>query len=133
MLLNVFPWSVIPITEQQDTVGPITRSVTDAAILLSIVAGPDPADNFTFSQPLPVPDYTKALNTSALQGKRIGVVRLDEYLTQNDPNVDVAFNESIRTIQRLRATAVDPVVIPSLAEILDSQNETLVTTVDFKV
>ena len=51
----------------------MTRSVTDAAIVLSVIAGKDPKDNFTLAQPDTVPDYTKALNTSALQGARIGV------------------------------------------------------------
>ncbi|KAF9442738.1 amidase signature enzyme, partial [Macrolepiota fuliginosa MF-IS2] len=66
---------VIPISEHQDTVGPMTRSMTDAAIVLSVIAGKDPNDNFTLAQPDVVPDYTKALNKNALRGKRIGVPR----------------------------------------------------------
>ena len=38
----------------------MTRSIADAAIVLSVIAGPDPNDNFTLAQPSPVPDYTKA-------------------------------------------------------------------------
>jgi amidase len=49
------------------------RSMTDAAIVLTAIAGKDSNDNFTLAQPDTVPDYTKALNTSALQGVRIGV------------------------------------------------------------
>jgi Asp-tRNA(Asn)/Glu-tRNA(Gln) amidotransferase A subunit family amidase len=60
----------------RDTVGPIVRSIADAAAVLSVIAGKDPLDNFTLAQPDTVPDYTKALNKSALAGARIGVVSL---------------------------------------------------------
>ena len=61
---------VVPISEHQDTVGPMTRSVADAAIILSAIAGRDPRDNFTLAQPAVVPDYTKALRADGL--KRVG-------------------------------------------------------------
>ena len=64
----------------------MVRSVSDAAIVLSIIAGPDPKDNFTLAQPLPVPDFTKALDKNALKGKRIGVPRkifLNDSITGN--------------------------------------------------
>ena len=48
--------------------GPICRSVADAAAILSVIAGPDPLDNFTLVQPFPVPDFSKALNTLFLPG-----------------------------------------------------------------
>ncbi|KAK7062779.1 hypothetical protein VNI00_000268 [Paramarasmius palmivorus] len=60
---------VIPISANQDTIGPITRSVSDAAIVLSVIAGKDPNDNFTLAQPDTVPDFTLALDANALQGK----------------------------------------------------------------
>lgn len=71
--LTIF--SVIPISEHQDTIGPMTRSIADAAVVLSIIAGKDPNDNFTLAQPAVVPDFTKALKKDALKGKRIGVPR----------------------------------------------------------
>ncbi|KIK52738.1 hypothetical protein GYMLUDRAFT_179802 [Collybiopsis luxurians FD-317 M1] len=125
---------VIPISEHQDTVGPIVRSVSDAAIVLSIIAGKDPNDNFTLSQPDPVPDYTQALNKRSLVGKRIGVPRqvfLDD--TGLDPSVLAAFEEALDTIRGLGATVVDPADLPSAQEILDSNNETVVLDVDFKI
>lgn len=64
--LDVFQ-QVIPISQNQDTVGPIVRSVTDAAIVLGAMAGRDPTDNFTLAQPLIVPDYTKALDKNGLK------------------------------------------------------------------
>lgn len=121
----------------QDTIGPMVRSVSDAAIVLSIIAGPDPNDNFTLAQPTPVPDFTRALtNPNALRGRRIGVPRrvfLNDGVTGNDPFVNVAFQEALETIKRLGATVVDPADLPSADEIVVSDNETFVLDVDFKV
>ncbi|KAF8188067.1 amidase signature enzyme [Pholiota molesta] len=97
---------VIPISEHQDTVGPITRSLTDAAI--------DPNDNYTLAQPSVVPDFTKALNKNALKGRRIGVPRrefLNDSITGNDPFINL--------------------ICPH--KILNSQNETVVLKADFKI
>lgn len=127
---------VIPISEHQDTVGPLTRSVTDAAIVLSIIAGPDPNDNFTLAQPMPVPDYIMALSNTSLVGKRIGVPRavfLNDSLTGNDPYVNQIFEQALETLQILGATIVDPADLPSAYEIYESNNETVVLDVDFKV
>ncbi|OBZ66433.1 hypothetical protein A0H81_13690 [Grifola frondosa] len=127
---------VVPISEHQDTIGPITRSVADAAIVLSIIAGIDPNDNFTLAQPSPVPDYTQALNKDALKGKRIGVPRtvfLNDNITGNDPFVNVMFEQALETLRGLGATVVDPANLPSANEIAVSNNETIVLDVDFKI
>jgi amidase len=127
---------VIPISEHQDTVGPLTRSVTDAAIVLSIIAGPDSNDNFTLAQPTPVPDYTMALSNTSLVGKRIGVPRavfLNDSMTGNDPYVNEVFDQALETLKVLGATIVDPADLPSAYEIYESNNETVVLDVDFKV
>ncbi|KAJ7091007.1 amidase signature enzyme [Mycena epipterygia] len=127
---------VVPISAHQDTVGPITRSVTDAAIVLSIIAGKDPNDNFTLAQPPVVPDFTKALNKNALKGKRIGVPRrvvLNDTLSGNDPSIGIAFEKALLTIKALGATIVDPADLPSADEFVTSNNETIVLEVDFKV
>jgi len=127
---------VIPISEHQDTVGPITRSVTDAAIVLSIIAGPDPNDNFTMAQPMPVPNYSMALSNTSLVGKRIGVPRavfLNDSMTGNDPYVNQIFEQALGTLKSLGATIVDPADLPSAYEIYQSNNETVILDVDFKV
>ncbi|PPQ89267.1 hypothetical protein CVT25_001351 [Psilocybe cyanescens] len=127
---------VIPITEHQDTVGPMTRSMTDAAIVLSVIAGKDPNDNYTLSQPDAVPDFTKALNKNALKGKRIGVPRhvfSNESISGIHPYVSVAFKQALDTIRSLGATVIDPADLPSADEIISSSNETLVMAVDFKI
>ncbi|THH02044.1 hypothetical protein EW026_g768 [Hermanssonia centrifuga] len=127
---------VVPISDHQDTVGPIVRSVADAAAVLSVIAGKDPNDNFTLAQPSPVPDFTKALNPNALKGKRIGVPRkvfLNDSISGNDPFVNVAFEAALDTIRGLGATVVDPADLPSAEEIAVSNNETFVLDVDFKI
>ncbi|KAJ7215196.1 amidase signature enzyme [Mycena rebaudengoi] len=127
---------VIPISAHQDTVGPMTRSIADAALVLSIIAGKDPNDNFTLAQPDKVPDFTKALNKNALKGKRIGVPRhvfLNDSISGNDPSINIAFEKALLVIKSLGATIVDPADLPSADEIVFSNNETIVLNVDFKV
>lgn len=114
----------------------MTRSVTDAAIVLSIIAGKDPNDNFTLAQPPIVPDFVNFLSKNALKGKRIGVPRkvfLNDSITGNDPSVGVAFEEALGIMKQLGAEVVDPADLPSATEIAASDNETIVLDVDFKV
>ncbi|KAH9848115.1 amidase signature enzyme [Lenzites betulinus] len=122
---------VIPISAHQDTVGPMARSVADAAVVLSIIAGRDPRDNFTLAQPPIVPDYTKALKADGLKGVRLGVPR--KFFTRTNANIVAAFNASLDTIRNLGATIVDPADFPDFAELEASRNETIVTQTDFKV
>ncbi|KEY64704.1 hypothetical protein S7711_02903 [Stachybotrys chartarum IBT 7711] len=66
---------VIPISEHQDTIGPMTRTVKDAAIILQSIAGFDVNDNYTKAIPHcgRIPDYVAACDAGALQGARIGI------------------------------------------------------------
>ncbi|TFK78316.1 amidase signature enzyme [Polyporus arcularius HHB13444] len=124
---------VIPISEHQDTVGPMARSVADAAILLSIIAGPDPRDNYTLVQPPAVPNYTKALNASALRGVRLGVPRrFFNYRNRLDEHIIAAFNSSLDTMRALGATIVDPADFVNHEELVVSTNESIVIDVDLK-
>ena len=66
---------IIPIAPSQDTAGPMARSVADAAVLLSAMAGSDPKDAATADASLKASDYTRYLNRNALKGARIGVVK----------------------------------------------------------
>ncbi len=66
---------VVPISAAQDTAGPITRTVADAAVLLTAMAGSDPADPATASADRQMSDYSSFLDQSALDGARIGVWR----------------------------------------------------------
>jgi amidase len=66
---------VIPITRSQDTLGPMGRSVRDAALLFSAIVGRDPADPVTSDADRYREDYAAALSADALQGVRLGVLR----------------------------------------------------------
>ncbi len=95
---------VIPIAISQDTVGPIARTVTDAAILLGAIAGPDPDDPFT--KDCKPTDYTKALDPHALAGARIGVPRKNFF--GNNRNVDAVMTAALAKLKELGAVLVDP-------------------------
>ena len=105
-------WSragVVPISADQDTAGPMTRNVTDAAVLLGAATGVDPRDAATAAQTgHAFTDYTQFLDDKALSGARIGVWRAGTY----DPSLVGSVVEPIldRTIGALRAegaTVVD--------------------------
>lgn len=68
---------VVPVSEHQDTVGPMARTVKDAALLLQAIAGPDSRDKYTLESPFGtnVPNYAAACKPSGLRGKRIGIAR----------------------------------------------------------
>jgi amidase len=65
----------VPISATMDTTGPMARSVRDAAMLLTVMAGSDPADPSTKDADANKKDYVAGLSTDALKGKRLGVVR----------------------------------------------------------
>ena len=67
---------IIPVVDTQDTAGPMTRNVTDAAILLEVLSGEDASDPATLRTPRPEVSYRSALGAESLMGRRIGVVRL---------------------------------------------------------
>src|SRR6202040_4040250 len=65
---------IVPIAASQDTAGPITKTVADAAVELTALAGADPLDPATALNPLVGHDFARDLRTDALRGARIGVV-----------------------------------------------------------
>ena len=88
---RVSRYGVIPITADQDTPGPMARTVTDAAILLGVLegAGPDPNDPATkLCAPPPDSDYTKFLVRDGLKGARIGIPRAFYYDKVKAPGSD---------------------------------------------
>jgi amidase len=108
-------YGVIPITADQDTAGPMARTVTDAAILLGVLEGtPDPNDSATTAcTRVPGGDYTKFLNAGALKGARIGVPRT---FTRGALNADESrlLAEAIAVLQKRGAVIIDPAEIPSV-------------------
>jgi amidase len=118
---------IIPISHNQDTAGPLARDVTDAAILLSALAGSDPNDPATVDADKHATDYTRFLDPNGLRGKRIGVVRA---LAGNEPNADRVLDEAIAAMKAQGAIIVDPVTLPHLSELGDP--EMTVMLYDFK-
>ncbi|KAL1304087.1 hypothetical protein AAFC00_000522 [Neodothiora populina] len=125
---------VIPISEHQDTVGPMARTVKDAAYLLQAIAGQDSNDNYTSAIPNngSIPDYVAACNYSALSGARIGVAWnvLDLWAADTDAPVVSAFYDAIATIKAAGATIVSA-NFTGFAAYTKDNNETLVLNADF--
>ncbi|HET9694245.1 MAG TPA: amidase, partial [Steroidobacteraceae bacterium] len=102
---------IIPISLEQDTAGPITRNVTDAAVLLGVMAGVDPKDPATYEQVgHAYRDYTQFLDGTALQGARIGVWRESTYEYGGesvDAGVSAVMEQTIAALKAAGATVVD--------------------------
>ena len=104
---------IIPISISQDTAGPMTRNVADAAALLTVLAAADASDPAASERKDPTPiDYTTHLKAGALQGARIGVVRK---LMGYQPDTDAAMARAIAAMQAAGATVVDA-QIPTLGQ-----------------
>jgi amidase len=115
---------IIPIAHSQDTAGPMARTVSDAAILLTALAGIDSRDAATAaSKDHSSPDYTKFLNVDGLKGARIGVMR-EKFFGFND-SVDALMATAIDDMKRLGAIVVDPTEIPTNGKYDDTELEVL--------
>jgi amidase len=123
-------YGVIPITADHDTAGPMTRTVTDAAIMLGALEGasPDPNDAATRTcTPPPGRDYTKFLNASGLKGARIGIPRAFYYDAVKlpgeqrprgglNPEQAKVMADAIAVLKQQGATVVDPADVPSFVD-----------------
>ena len=99
-------FGVLPLSTTLDTVGPLTRTVEDAALLTRALSGADPRDSSTLAAP--VADYsTIPLGASALQGLRIVVLPPDQLPTIMAQDVGVVLNTTIATLQAGGATIVE--------------------------
>lgn len=111
---------IIPIAHSQDTAGPMARTVTDAAMLLSAISGFDPRDPITRNSLRS--DYTKLLDANGLRGARIGVAR--KSFGFNDA-VDKLMNDAIDVMKRSGAIMIDPANIPTAGKFDESELEVL--------
>ena len=100
----------MPLSFSLDTVGPLTRTLEDAALIAQIIAGPDPKD--PTSDARPVPDYVAELD-KPIEGLRIGRPRRYFY-DDCDAQIAAAMEESLETFRKLGARVVD-VDVPDLA------------------
>lgn len=130
---------VIPLTGDQDTAGPMARTVTDAAIMLGALEGdaPDPDDPATqLCEPPSGGDYTQFLDVGALQGARIGIPRALYYDSVQAPGSEdwrgglsdaerAVMEEAMDILEAQGAVIVDPANIPSV--ISDDEDGNLLT------
>ncbi|MBD7922039.1 amidase [Xanthomonas bonasiae] len=115
---------ILPISASQDTAGPMTRSVADAATLLSVLAAPDPADPATAAAPRPPGyDYAAHLRRDALRGARIGL--LPSPLTQT-PDIAAAQARAVAALRAAGATVV-AARIPTAGQWDDAELTVLLT------
>ena len=109
---------IVPLNLKQDVGGPITRTVTDAAVMLDTLAGFDPGDPITETSIGKIPEsYTESLNANGLNGTRIGIIRqiveADVAGEVADPEVVGLMNAAIEDMKAQGAEVFD-VVVPDL-------------------
>ena len=97
---RVSRYGLVAFASSLDQIGPITKDVADAAILLTVIAGHDPLDST--SAPVPVPDYTRVFKRKDLRKVRIGVPM--EYFAEGlDPQIEQAVGVAIAELKELGA------------------------------
>jgi amidase len=120
---------IIPIALEQDTAGPMARTVRDAALLLGVMEGVDPQDPATGRcPPPPGGDYVAGLRTDALRGARVGIPRAYFYdkvasgpaarVARNglEPGEAALMSEAVAVLRAQGAEIVDPADIPSVVD-----------------
>ena len=116
----------MPQGPSRDTLGPITRTVRDNALLLDVLAGYDPKDAITAASDRRIPkSYADGLTRDGLKGMRIGVLRLS---LSKDANPDLADFKEVRTIvgrvaqdmAALGAQVIDPVEVSGLFDLMQA-------------
>jgi amidase len=129
-------YGIIPITADQDTAGPMARSVTDAAILLGVLEAGSPDDHDPATKacaPPPGHDYRPFLKADALRGARIGVPRAFYYDKTTPPGATEArggltpeqakvMAEAVEILKAKGAVVVDPADIPSVVDPDEKRN-----------
>ena len=93
---------IVPISHSQDTAGPMTDNVREAAELLTVIAGSDPRDPATRDADRHKTDYAAHLDANSLKGERIGVLRF-----ASTDQLDPAFNTALAILRRQGAILVD--------------------------
>jgi amidase len=115
---------IVPIAHSQDTAGPMTRTVRDAAILLTAMAGIDAKDSATArSARYTARDYTQSLDPAGLKGARIGIPR--KKLFGYSDGADRVGTDAIAVMKEAGAVIIDPADIPRVDGFDDPEFEVL--------
>ncbi|KAK3028673.1 hypothetical protein RJ639_037853 [Escallonia herrerae] len=128
----------IPITPRQDTIGPITRTVTDAVYVLDAIVGVDLRDHeatVAASKFIPPAGYKHFLNKAGLKGKRLGVV-MNPFLALLNRSADAPiFKDHLKTLRQGGATVLENLEIASIDVIMDpfQSGEEVATLAEFKL
>ena len=115
---------IVPISASQDTAGPMAATVGEAAALLAVIAGSDPADSATAEADRRKLDYAARLDANSLRGKRIGVMRFASGF-----GTDAAFEMALATLRAKGAILVD---IKKFDDSMIGDNELNVLLTEFK-
>ncbi len=119
-------FGMMPASPTRDTIGPITRTVRDAALVLDAIAGYDPKDPVTAASYRRTPEsYTAFLQDNGLRGMRFGVIRqpMDKDTDTNaaDYKEVRAMIDRVAGVLRMRgAEVIDPIEIPNLLQLLEA-------------
>ena len=116
---------VVPISHSQDTPGPMTLTVRDAALVMNAIAGSDPADPATAEADARREDYTARLRPDALRGVRLGVTRFASGF-----GTDEAFEAALATLRAQGAELVEIREFPGRGDI--SRNELVVLLAELR-
>jgi amidase len=112
---------IVPLSLAQDTAGPMAASVTDAAVLLSVLAGADPEDSAADHPG--VIDYSAFLDRGALEGARIGVWRSAS--VGADAATEALLAPALDCLAALGAVLVDPVDLPDIDKVTEPEFDAL--------
>ncbi|WP_052436255.1 amidase family protein [Georgenia sp. SUBG003] len=119
---------IIPFSLTFDVAGPMTRTVTDSAELLNVIAGVDAEDPRTLAAEGQVPaDYTDFLDAGALEGVRVGVLRT--YVPGTESAV---VDQAVADMEALGAEVVDGIQAPTSMQRLQGQYYTFISETEFK-
>ncbi|XP_074311446.1 putative amidase At4g34880 [Silene latifolia] len=126
---------VVPISPRQDTVGPICRTVTDAAYVLESIVGYDPYDSeatMKATKYIPIGGYSQFLKLDGLKGKRLGILR-KSFFDDVSPYLATVYNQHFRTLRQRGAVILDNLEIPTYDAMSSSNYEEMLLETEFKL
>lgn len=115
---------IVPISHSQDTAGPMTTTVEDAAIIMTAIAGSDPADPATAEADARKVDYRAALDADSLNGARIGVMR---FLRGYSEETQAVFEQNLQALRDAGAVLVEIAEGPDMQAIGRGEVQVLMT------